>query len=280
MSAAMAGIRLVVNADDLGLHPRIDEGIFRAHAEGVVTGASLLATGRFAEQAVQRAKAQQLPVGLHLALTSHLEPAAPPRLVRWLAPGGRFRGSWAELSAAWLARLVPPEEVEVELRAQLDRARELGAELDHLDTHQNLHLLPGLTAVVEGLAAENDLPVRWPADHPNAHWLVHPRSAVRAAVARALGTLEAVDGITRVRTHGVFEKGRLTERRLLRLVNELKAGDHEIVCHPGLSPGKLKEDPSWSYGWEGELKAVTSPRVREAIARRGIELIGWQSLRG
>ena len=28
---------LVVNADDLGLHPAIDAGILRAHREGIVT---------------------------------------------------------------------------------------------------------------------------------------------------------------------------------------------------------------------------------------------------
>ena len=33
-------IRLVINADDLGLHPRLDEGIFAAHTDGVVTSAT------------------------------------------------------------------------------------------------------------------------------------------------------------------------------------------------------------------------------------------------
>ena len=87
-------IRLIVNADDLGLHPRIDDGIFEAHSNGIVTSATVLITGRSAEKAVARAQQANLPLGLHLCLTSHLTPAAPTREVRWLAPGGRFRRSW------------------------------------------------------------------------------------------------------------------------------------------------------------------------------------------
>ena len=138
-------IRLVINADDLGLHPRIDEGILTAHAGGVVTSASLLATGPFAREAVRRAVQQQLPMGLHLCLTSHLSPAAPPQDVRWLAPGGRFRKDWGQLSAAWLARLIPPEEIVLELRAQVNRSRELGAHVGvvrvahHRDLRSPLH---------------------------------------------------------------------------------------------------------------------------------------------
>jgi predicted glycoside hydrolase/deacetylase ChbG (UPF0249 family) len=59
--------RVVVNADDLGLDARIDEGIFRAHAEGIVTSATLLVTGQTAHQAAARAKAAGLALGVHCA---------------------------------------------------------------------------------------------------------------------------------------------------------------------------------------------------------------------
>lgn len=271
-------IRLVINADDLGLHPRIDEGIFAAHTDGVVTSATLLATGPTAAEAVRRARQSKLALGLHLCLTTHLTPAAPARDVRWLAPGGRFRRDWAELSAAWLGRLVPAEEIVTEFRAQVRRARELGAELDHLDTHQHLHLLPGMTSIVEVLAAELGVPVRWPAERPNAHWLVHPRSALKAGLLGALARVKEPRGVKRVRAHGVFESGRLTERRLVRLIDRLEPGDHEIVTHPGFDPGRVPQDPDWRYGWEAELAAVLAPGVRDVIARRGIELVSYRQL--
>lgn len=270
--------RLVINADDLGLHPRIDEGIFVAHVDGVVTSASVLAAGPTAVEAIGRAQKAKLGLGLHLCLTSHLTPSAPAGDVRWLAPGGRFRRSWAELSAAWLSRLIPAEEIITEFRAQARRAQELGAQIDHLDTHQHLHLLPGMTSIVEVLAAELEVPVRWPFERPTAHWLLHPRSALKAALLGSLAEAKPPRGVKRVRALGVFESGRLTERRLLRLLEKVQDGDNEIVTHPGLQPGTVPQDPDWRYQWEAELAAVLSPRVRAAIDASGIKLLTYGQL--
>jgi predicted glycoside hydrolase/deacetylase ChbG (UPF0249 family) len=271
-------IRVVVNADDLGLHPRIDEGILRAHAEGIVSSATLLVTGRSVSEAVARALAQKLPLGVHLCLTTHLRPASPASEVRWLAPGGRFRKDWREFAAAWLGQLIPAEEVRVELRAQLALARSLGAEIDHLDTHQHLHLLPGMRRLVEALAAENGLPVRWPIDRPSRRWLLRPAAAAKSLLLGSLASLRGAGEARRVRSHGVFDSGAMNEKSLLRLLRRLEPGDHEIVCHPGLAPGVVPEDPDWRYGWEGEFAAVCSPRVKALIAERGIQLCSFAQL--
>lgn len=125
------GPRLIVNADDLGLHPRIDEGILAAHARGIVTSATALVTGRTAADAVARAQSQGLALGLHLCLSTGLPCAAPPTEVPRLAPGGRFRADWAAVAAAWATGGIPGGEVARELEAQLARARALGLTPDH-----------------------------------------------------------------------------------------------------------------------------------------------------
>ena len=271
-------IKVVVNADDLGLHPRIDEGILRAHAEGVVTSATVLATGRNVSEAVARARAQRLPMGVHLCLTTHLKPAAPAAAVRWLAPGGRFRKDWREFAAAWLGQLIPAEEVMLELRAQLELVRSLGVEVDHLDTHQHLHLLPGMRRWVEALAVEQGLPLRWPAERPSLRWLFRPAAAAKAALLTSMARARGDGSARRIRSHGAFDSGALDEKALIRLLKRLGDGDHEIVCHPGLAPGVVPEDPDWRYRWETEFAAVCSPRVRALIAERGIELCSFAQL--
>jgi predicted glycoside hydrolase/deacetylase ChbG (UPF0249 family) len=227
---------------------------------------------------VRRARGTRLPLGLHLCLTTHLTPAAPAKDVRWLAPGGRFRKNWAELSAAWLARLIPAEEVVLEFRAQAQRARELGAQIDHLDTHQHLHLLPNLTSIVEVLAAELGVPLRWPKERPSARWLVHPGAGAKSLVLGSLSRLKQPRGVKRVPAVGIFESGRLNERRLIRLINGLEPGDHEIVTHPGLSPDVVPQDPDWKYDWEDELSALLSPRVKNALAARDVRLVSYADL--
>ncbi|MBK7864489.1 MAG: ChbG/HpnK family deacetylase [Archangiaceae bacterium] len=271
-------IRLVVNADDLGLHPRIDEGILRAHSEGIVTSASLLVAGRNAPRAARAAREAGLPLGVHLCLTSHLTPSAPPSAVRWLAPGGRFRRDWGELSTAWLAGLIPAAEIELELTAQLERAREQGVEPDHLDVHQHVHLMPGLARIVERLAERRALPLRWPRELPRATWLRRPSAWAKAALLSTLGMVRPARGARRVKAVGLFDSGGLSEARLLKLLSRLGEGDWELMCHPGLGPGTVPEDPAWRYDWEAELAALCSPRVREVLRKREITLVSYRAL--
>ncbi|RKH70333.1 ChbG/HpnK family deacetylase [Corallococcus aberystwythensis] len=272
--------RLIVNADDLGLHPSLDAGILRAHRDGIVTSATLLATGPSAAEAVGRAKAQGLAVGVHLALSTRLACAAPPEAVRTVAPGGRLRGSWADFAKAWLTGQVRREELERELSAQLARARELGAEVDHLDGHQHLHLLPGVRPVVEGIAAREGLPLRWPDALPRASWLRAPGPALKTTVLAVLARTapRARPGVRRVSAGGVFEAGRLDESALLAVLDALPAGDFELGCHPGEGAPHVPEDPAWTYGWDAELAALTSPRVKAKLVERGITLASYGQL--
>ncbi|CAM4029888.1 ChbG/HpnK family deacetylase [Corallococcus exiguus] len=272
--------RLIVNADDLGLHPSLDAGILKAHREGIVTSATLLAMGPSAAEAVGLAKAQGLAVGVHLALSTRLPCAAPAEAVRTVAPGGRLRGNWAGFAKAWVTGRVRREELERELSAQLSRARELGAQVDHLDGHQHLHLLPGVRSVVEGIAAREGLPLRWPDALPRASWLRAPGPALKTTVLAVLARTapRARPGVRRVSAGGVFEAGRLDESALLSVLDSLPAGDFELGCHPGEGAPHVPEDPAWTYGWEAELAALTSPRVKAKLVERGITLANYGEL--
>ncbi|NNB91407.1 carbohydrate deacetylase, partial [Corallococcus exiguus] len=181
---------------------------------------------------------------------------------------------------AWVTGRVRREELERELSAQLFRARELGAKVDHLDGHQHLHLLPGVRSVVEGIAAREGLPLRWPDALPRASWLRAPGPAVKTTVLAVLARTapRARPGVRRVSAGGVFEAGRLDESALLSVLDSLPAGDFELGCHPGEGAPHVPEDPAWTYGWEAELAALTSPRVKAKLVERGITLANYGEL--
>lgn len=100
---------LVVNADDLGLSAGVNDGIFAAHADGIVTSASLMVERGGAEDAAARIKVHpELAVGLHFE---------EDRL--------------SELDDDQVAEL---------FAAQLHRFRALtGADPTHLDSHHHVH---------------------------------------------------------------------------------------------------------------------------------------------
>ncbi len=270
--------RLIVNADDLGFHPSIDAGVFEAYEHGIVTSATVLATGPSAPKAVEKALELKLPLGLHAALTSRLPPAAPASSVRWLAPGGRLRGSWSELVGALTAGLIPKEEIELELRSQVSRLRALGATVDHLDAHQHVHLFPSLSPIFETLALELGVPIRWPQDPPGRKWLSDPKAAAKALLLRGLSATTGTVRAVRVRAVGVFESGKLDERYLVDLLVRLPDGTCELMCHPGFAPGHVPQDPTWRYAWDDERKALTNPLVRDALTANGVELISYGQL--
>ena len=61
--------KLILNADDFGMTRGVNEGIVRAHREGILTSTTLMANGEAFDDAVERARANpQLGVGCHLVL--------------------------------------------------------------------------------------------------------------------------------------------------------------------------------------------------------------------
>jgi hypothetical protein len=61
-------------------------------------------------------------------------------------------------------------------------------------------------------------------------------------------------------TYGLLQNSRVTEEYLLRLLPELQPGTWELYCH-------ADEDAH-----RHELEALLSPRVRQVIEARGIQL--------
>ena len=223
------------------------EGAIRAHRDGIVTACSVVANGREFDDAVARLRdAPSLEVGVHLALVEEraLTTGAPmPRnYLRFIL--GR-RG-----------------DVEPELRAQVEKVLATGLRVTHLNGHQHLHQLPRVARVVAKLAREYGIGyVR----------VVNDRGgrARRLSVA----ALNAMGDRSR-RTIGVAEAGHLTAARIIELLGHVE-GVTELVAHPGVG---VTGYAHWGYAWDEETRALCDPRVREAIAQRGIALTAPSAL--
>ena len=135
---------LVVNADDLGLSPGVNAGIFEAHERGIVTSASLMVRAGAAAEAVALAgKHSRLAVGLHIDIAE------------WQYEDGEWRVNYERCPADDAAA------VEAECRDQLAAFRELaGRDPTHLDSHQHTHMSEPVASVAASLAAELGVPLR------------------------------------------------------------------------------------------------------------------------
>jgi predicted glycoside hydrolase/deacetylase ChbG (UPF0249 family) len=246
--------RLIINADDFGFARDVNAGIIQAHRNGVLTATTLMANGEAFDDAVDLAKATPaLDIGAHLVLVqghSLLDgkplPETPRLLLGVLARGGL--------------------DVYAELKAQIERIRATGLRLSHLDTHKHTHLVPAVFRAVVKLAGEFGIPwVRLPLDTSFRFAYGYYRRFTRGTNVRM------TDHFLGFKLTGSF-----TEETFARALNKIEEGTTEFMCHPGYLGPELKQARTrLKESRVRELEALTSPRIRELIAARGIELSGF-----
>jgi chitin disaccharide deacetylase len=134
--------QIIVTGDDYGLCVSVNNAIEECLAAGTMRAACVMINmPEYAEAARLQRKFPEASIGIHWNLTQG-RPILPPSKISSLVDGsGRFSGS---LRRRWLTGKIDPIEVESELQAQLKRFRNVVGNPDFWNTHQDVHLSPGL----------------------------------------------------------------------------------------------------------------------------------------
>jgi chitin disaccharide deacetylase len=141
-------MRIIVNADDLGMSEPVNEAIFDGMRRGVITSATMLSNGPAVQTAARRLG--QFPgcsFGVHLNLTEFEPVCCESRkdLASVLDENGCFNGnSIREVKISAGMR----EAVFREWCAQIESLMRLGVELSHFDAHHHVHTIPQLLPVM------------------------------------------------------------------------------------------------------------------------------------
>jgi predicted glycoside hydrolase/deacetylase ChbG (UPF0249 family) len=264
---------LVVNADDMGLTPGICRAVRRAHSDGIVTSTSVLAVGTAFEQAAATVReAGDLALGAHLAIVGEDRPLLSAREIPTLVDReGRFPLSYRTVVARGVAGRMDADDVAREFRAQLERVRDIGVPVTHLDTHQHTHLWPAVAAVVVDLARDGGIRcVRLPTSRRRG-----PLGAgVRLLAGRLRRRLDRAALVTTAAYAGLDEAGQLDGDRFSAALHRLTDGGAataEINTHPGEAGEPDLARFGWGYAWADELAMLTAPSTRTLVER-----LGWR----
>jgi hopanoid biosynthesis associated protein HpnK len=281
--------RLVVTADDFGLHESVNEAVEHASREGVLTAASLMVAGAAAADAVRRARAlTRLRVGLHLVLADGA-PVLPARCIPDLVDAdGRFGSRMVVDGLRYFA--LPPvrRQLEAEIRAQFRAFARTGLVLDHVNAHKHFHLHPSLLGMILRIGREFGTPaIRIPAEPlwfaraGRAPWRGPAAGAALAPWAALMRRRVRAAGIGHNdRVFGIACSGAMDEQRLLQIVDRLGPGLTEIYVHAATESGAAIAPTMHGYRHADELAALLSPRVRGAIAASGAHRGGYRDLIG
>lgn len=253
-------MRLIINADDLGITEGCTRAILDGLEHGVLTSASLMANMEKAEEAAEAMKRHpEYSCGIHLCLSAGKPLTNCPSLVR---ADGTF-----DKKALFEPGRAVPEEVERELQAQLDRYVSLMGRLpDHLNSHIGIETIPAAAAWILAKGAEIDRPVR-----KYLHGISMEQAVFEIAdfpSLKAGARKQSNDPISWQDIAAYF-------------TDEMLASDtaFEVVLHPGWPDEELKRISSLTEGRKYDAGAALSHDFRNWLEMNGVELISYQGLK-
>ena len=263
---------LILHADDLGVAHAVDAASLDALERGVISSASVMMPTPWVTEVAAWARAHpDHDLGLHLTLTSEWTSyrwgsVAPANEVRTLLDSSGTMPS----DTRPVAERAAVSEVERELRAQVARARAMGLQPTHLDSHMGaLFTTPALYATFARVARSYRLPF--------------------LATRLPDGTLPpGVDPARDVVLDTVIVAGPEVPRDrwaafYLNVVRALKPGLSEIIVHLGRDDAELRavtvDHEAYGSAWrQRDHDVVNSPEFRKALADHRVVLVRWKDL--
>lgn len=222
-----------------------------------------------------------LGVGIHLSLVGEKCLAPVSELRGMVAEDGSLPDNYSTFARLFMSKRFGPSEARTEIQAQIDRVIAAGIEPTHIDSHQHLHMLPGIFDIVLDLALDSGIRViRVPLEQggpgPGGFsariiqtWVLSRISRMRLRQVNDAG-LHSADWFW-----GLGVSGKMNEANLTDTISRLRPGVNEIMCHPGISDPKTRAHYRWGYSWDDELAALQSDSIRGMIEGNDIRLASF-----
>ena len=258
---------LIINADDFGMCPAVNEAIIGTLQKGIVQSTTLMVPCPGAEQAMRFLKAHpEIPFGVHLTVISDWDNyrwgpiTASEKIPSLINKAGFFYNF--EQMAEFLAQ-VRLDELEMEFSAQIDAVLAAGLKPTHLDWH-SLRLGGGgaVSELMFTLAQKYGLAMR-----------VRGQSWIKEVQRRGLPTNDT-DFLDSYLLDPTTKTARYTQ-----LLQELPAGLSEWAVHPGLANAEqLAIDPDDAQMRQADFNFLISQQAKDIVEKEGIILLDYRAL--
>lgn len=265
---------LIINADDFGMNHATNEGTIKAFRSGGITSATIMTPcSWFPEAAAFSRKNPRASVGVHTTLTSEWGgykwgPVAGWQTVPSLCDD--FGYFFTSVQFVYLSAKI--EDVEKEVRAQIDRALQSGIDITHIDSHMGtMQYARGYHELYIKIAKDYGLPCRIAGhdimDQFGGGYLIEMAKEMNVLAPEVLymGDPPSLDATES------FWKTRFAE---------LPAGKvSEIYIHCGQLTPEMKATTGSAARRTADTDFFSLPETQEYIRSLGIELISYRELR-
>lgn len=273
---------LLLHCDDAGMCEEANIAVQAYVLKGDITSAAVMMPCPDAEEMVEWAKTHpQADIGVHLTLTSEWKtyrwgPLTQAEKVPGLIdPQGKL---WPEVRD--VVAHASANEVEIEIRAQIDKMIELGHRPSHIDTHMGtLYGSAEYVRVFMKVAEEYGIPAN-AIDLSDPEVVAYYKKAGYPITDDVIDILKEyrlpkLDNFSSVPSGKTYEEKR---DNFFKLVQSLKPGLTEIIFHPSIVTDNMKTiTNSWQQrGWEAEM--FSDPVVKQFFTDNNIELTNWTEI--
>lgn len=280
--------QLIINADDFGIHPAVNEAVRKAVTEGILTSTSLMAGGDAFDEAVEMARSMpSLGIGIHLTLVGGIKPVLPPSEVPSLTwDNGVFCHDYGKLIVRDLEGKISLSEVYAEWDAQVQKIMNTGLPVTHMDGHQHMHMWPHFYPIARDLAKKYHISCMRVPDE-DVLFGMKDGHIIRWAAKNGLSLLSRMHRPDLKKNHirtndhffGMLYGGHLSPERFAKFILQTKPGITEIMCHPSADTRAMEDTFHWGYHGEDELAGLLADINRELIEKKQISLISYRDVR-
>jgi predicted glycoside hydrolase/deacetylase ChbG (UPF0249 family) len=246
----------------------------KAFESGLVNSGSIMVPCPWFSEIATYARANpQADLGLHLTLTSEWTsfrwgPVMPKdRVASLLDKNGYFYLTESEAAAH-----ADPKEVELEIRAQIERAKAFGIQPTHLDSHMGtLYQNIALFELFLRVARDYKLPVRIAKEwFSRTDFLPSSLSPDDVFIDRILDINQTVAPTDWAKFYS-------------DAIKNLQPGVTEVVIHLAYDDAEMRgatfDHPDWGAAWrQRDFEFFTSDKFRQLLKENQIKLITWRDI--
>ncbi|KPQ18031.1 MAG: hypothetical protein HLUCCX10_05860 [Algoriphagus marincola HL-49] len=271
---------LIIHGDDVGVSHSQNKATFEAIKNGLVTSTSMMVPAAWSsEVAVMTKEIRDPDIGIHITLTNEwLHYNWGPEVGKSNAPGlanplGHMYPTCVEVSEH-----ASPEEVEMEVRAQIESAKSLGIDITHLDSHMGCMFFgrPEYLKIYVKLALEYEIPAML--NQQILQSLILPNKPLFEGL--NVDKLPVIDQII-MADEAAYESG--MEEFYTQALKNLPAGVHVLLIHLAFDDEEMNAvtagHDSFHAPWrQADYDFFTSEKAKNLIEKEGIKLITWREI--
>lgn len=259
---------LVINSDDFGYSKAVNLGIVETFLHGVLTSTTLMANMYGFEDAVELSKQYpDLGIGVHLSLT-----CGKPILSKMntlVQENGNF------ISLRKLKEIpctIDLDQLYEEWKAQIEKVKDAGIEITHLDSHHYTHSIGNNFQVIEQLSKYFDIPIR---------------NCFGVKEKLADPAVAPMDHFWNLFNYPEMKKLDFPYNHMKELLFKIIEKDAckyaqfekvEAVCHPGYLDEEIFLGSSFNVARMREIKLLCDPKMKELLTDYGYRLCTYRDI--